>query len=61
MNMTGRNSISRRRGSRRGQVLAEYAITLAMMAFVAILLMSLVYFLNRQGSRMIESVSIEYP
>jgi hypothetical protein len=42
-------------------VLAEYAITLAMMAFVAILLMSLVYFLNRQGSRMIESVSIEYP
>lgn len=56
-----RHRTAARRAKRSGQVMTEYIIVLSTMVFVAIALLSLVYFTTRFGDRMIESVSMEYP
>jgi hypothetical protein len=45
----------------RGQILAEYAIMLAMCAIVAVTLMVLFYYFSEYGWKLVNLVSIDYP
>jgi hypothetical protein len=47
--------------SRQGQIIAEYAIMLAMCSFVAISLLLLMFYFSEYGWRVINLVSIDYP
>jgi hypothetical protein len=47
--------------SRQGQIIAEYAIMLAMCAIVAISLLALMFYFSEYGWRVINLVSIDYP
>ncbi len=47
--------------SRNGQIIAEYAIMLALCAIVAISLLILMFYFSEYGWRVINLVSIDYP
>jgi len=47
--------------SQSGQIIAEYAIMLAMCAIVAISLLVLMFYFSEFGWRVINLVSIDYP
>jgi len=47
--------------SRSGQIIAEYAIMLALCAIVAISLLILMFYFSEYGWRVINLVSIDYP
>jgi len=47
--------------SQHGQIIAEYAVMLAMCAIVAISLLVLMFYFSEFGWRVINLVSIDYP
>ena len=47
--------------SQRGQIIAEYAVMLAMCAIIAISLLVLMFYFSESGWRVINLVSIDYP
>jgi len=47
--------------SQRGQIIAEYAVMLAMCAIIAISLFVLMFYFSESGWRVINLVSIDYP
>ena len=53
--------MQRRRRRQRGQVVLEYVIMLVLLTFFSLSLLALIVAFSKQGSRMIELVSADFP